>query len=354
MDTISDELFLIQTRIPIALATDENYAMPTAVAMTSILENAAKNTFYDFYILAPADFSTQTVQKIALIKAAYPHCDIHFIDMKDSFDDTLMRVSHITKPTCYRLLLGELLLQYDKCIYLDGDIIVCTDLTEFYSTDLEGYYLGGIRDFDFNDPSQNHDERYQETGLCAENSYINAGVLLMNLKKIRRDGLTETFLMEIKKGYLFLDQDVLNITCQNKIRYLPVKYNLMNYLFLYPDRKPYRIYPKGEFDEAKNNPAIIHYAAHLKPWLYYGLKFDAAWHRYFSLSVFKSQPLKRRSGKFKLFRDNILCKMNNIIMPIKIFFRYWKTQGMLFTLRKLINKSKRDGLIFTRKNKKGG
>ncbi|PKN51810.1 MAG: hypothetical protein CVU55_10210 [Deltaproteobacteria bacterium HGW-Deltaproteobacteria-13] len=335
MGAAPGEISLIQTRIPIALATDENYAMPTAVAMTSMLENAAKNTFYDFYILVPNDFPARTAQKMALVKVAYPHCHIHFIDMKDSFSDTLMRLGHITKPTCYRLLLGEILLQYEKCIYLDSDIIVCTDLTELFSTDLEGYYLGGIKDIDFNDPFQNHDERYKETGLSAQSNYINTGVLLMNLKKIRQDGMTETFLREIKKGYLFQDQDVLNITCLNKIRHLPVKYNLMNYLFLFPDRKPYLIYPKGEFDEAKKNPVIIHYAAHLKPWLYYGLKFDAAWYKYFIISVFKSQQLKRRNGKFKIFCDNILCRMNNAIMLMKIFLRYWKMHGLLFTLQKV-------------------
>jgi lipopolysaccharide biosynthesis glycosyltransferase len=335
MGATPDELLLIQTRIPIAMATDEKYALPTAVAMTSILENAAKNTFYDFYILVPADFSPQAAKEIALIKVAYPHCDIHFIDMKDSFSDTLMRLSHITKPTCYRLLLGEILLQYEKCIYLDSDIIVCTDLAEFYSTDLEGYYIGGIKDIDFNDPFQNNDERYKETGLSAQSNYINAGALLMNLEMIRRDKMTKTFLREIKKGYLFSDQDVLNIACRNKIRHLPVKYNLMNFLFLFPDRKPYLIYPEEEFDEAKNNPAIIHYAAHLKPWLYYGLIFDAVWYKYFSISVFKSQKLKRRNGKFKIFYDKILCRMDNAVMLIKIFLRYWKTHGLLFTLRKV-------------------
>lgn len=335
MGATPDEISLIQTRIPVALATDENYAMPTAVAMTSMLENAAKNTFYDFYILVPADFPARTAQKIALIKVAYPHCNIHFIDMKDSFSDILMRLGHITKPTCYRLGLGEILLQYEKCIYLDSDIIVCSDLAELFSTDLEGCYLGGIKDVDFNDPLQNHDERYKETGLSAQSNYINTGVLLMNLKMIRRDKMTETFRREIKKGYLFQDQDVLNITCLNKIRHLPVKYNLMNYLFLFPDRKPYLIYPKGEFDEAKKNPVIIHYAAHLKPWLYYGLKFDAAWYKYFIISVFKSQQLKRRNGKFKIFCDKILCKTDNAVMPIKIFLRYWKTYGLLFTLRKV-------------------
>lgn len=64
---------------------------------------------------------------------------------------------------------------------------------------MEDYYLGGIKDIDFNDPFQNNDERYKETGLSVESNYINAGVLLMNLKMIRKDGMTETFLREIKK-----------------------------------------------------------------------------------------------------------------------------------------------------------
>lgn len=326
---------MLETRIPIALATDENYAMPTAVAMTSILENAAESTFYDFYLLVPSAFSAQTAEEIALIKVAYPHCDINFIDMKDSFSDTLMRVSYITKPACYRLMLGEILPQYEKCIYLDSDIIVCSDLAEFFSTDLEGFYLGGIKDIDFNDPFQNNDERYKETGLSAKSNYINSGVLLMNLKKIRKDGMTEIFLREIKKGYMFADQDVVNITCLNKIKHLPLKYNLMSYIFQSPDRKPNLVYPKGEFDEAKNNPVIIHYATPLKPWLYHGLKFDAEWYKYFIVSPFKSQKLKRRNGKFRIFCYKILGKVNNAIILIKIFLRYWKIQGLLFTLREL-------------------
>jgi UDP-glucose:(galactosyl)LPS alpha-1,2-glucosyltransferase len=311
---------LTKTCIPIALATDENYAMPTAVAMTSILENAAKNTFYDFYLLVSSAFSAQTAEKIALIKVAYPHCDIHFIDMKNSFSDTLMRVSYITKPVCYRLMLGEILPQYEKCIYLDSDIIVCSDLAEFFSTDLGGFYLGGIKDIDFNDPFQNNDERYKETGLSAKSNYINSGILLMNLKKIRKNGMTEIFLREIKKGYMFMDQDVVNITCLNKIKHLPVKYNLMSYIFQFPDRKPNLVYPKGEFDEAKNNPVIIHYAAPFKPWLYRGLKFDAEWYKYFIMSVFKSQKLKRRNGKFiriTLFFQGIISWIHDIMYSFR-------------------------------------
>lgn len=49
--------------IPIALAADNNYAMPMAVTITSILENANKNTFYDFYLLIPSEFSTKNKKR---------------------------------------------------------------------------------------------------------------------------------------------------------------------------------------------------------------------------------------------------------------------------------------------------
>lgn len=341
MDKISDVLAPHQNCIPVALATDENYAMPTAVAITSILENAAGNTFYDFHILTPVYFPSQTSRKIALIKYGYPNCNINFIGIKASFDDALIRLSHITKPTYYRLLLGDLLPQYDKCIYLDSDTVVCTDLTEFFSTDLDGYYLGGIKDFDFNDPSRNHDERRRDTGLCIENNYINAGVLLMNLKAIRRDGMTEAFLSEIKKEYLFQDQDILNITCLDKIKHLPVRYNLMSYAFSYPDRSPHLVYSREELDDATSNPAIIHFAAHLKPWLYYGLEYSGVWHRYFCLSIFRSQPLNRKNGKLRVLNERILSKANNCFMLVRVFFRYQRSHGLRFALRKSVRKTRK-------------
>jgi lipopolysaccharide biosynthesis glycosyltransferase len=83
-------------------------------------------------------------------------------------------------------------------------------------------------------------------------------------------------LSETPKGYISADQNVLYVTCLNKIGF-PVKYNIASFVFDLPDRKPYLIYPQNEFDEAKNNHVIIHYAAPYKPWLYYGLKYDAQW-----------------------------------------------------------------------------
>ena len=65
--------------IPVALAADNNYAMPMAVSMTSMLESANKDTFYDFYLLIPSDFSDENKEKINKLQEAY-HCKINYID----------------------------------------------------------------------------------------------------------------------------------------------------------------------------------------------------------------------------------------------------------------------------------
>ena len=57
--------------IPIALAADNNYAMPMAVTKTSILTNAKIDSFYDFYLLIPSDFSVENKEKLKKLQNKY-------------------------------------------------------------------------------------------------------------------------------------------------------------------------------------------------------------------------------------------------------------------------------------------
>ena len=60
-----------------------------------------------------------------------------------AFEDVNMHIKHITQATYYRLKLPGLLLDIDKCLYLDVDIVVQNDLTELYEQDMEEYYIAG-------------------------------------------------------------------------------------------------------------------------------------------------------------------------------------------------------------------
>lgn len=54
--------------------------------------------------------------------------------------------THLSKAAYFRLLIPELIREYDKCIYLDCDIIVHGDLKELYEIELGNNYLAGVKD----------------------------------------------------------------------------------------------------------------------------------------------------------------------------------------------------------------
>ena len=114
--------------IPIAMAADNNYAYPTLVAMTSVLENAGPNTKYEFHLMVPSDFTEENKSIIKSLEKKYKRCSINIIDMGNDFKNA-KNDARITTPAYYRLSLSEILPNVDKIIWLDGDTIVFKDLT---------------------------------------------------------------------------------------------------------------------------------------------------------------------------------------------------------------------------------
>ena len=308
LDKIKD--IINRTTIPIILSSDNNYAPFMYITMLSILKNAHSHTFYDFYLMVPSAFSKINENTIMQLKEKY-NCDIHFLDMKNAFSDLTMQISHITSPTYYRLLAGDLLPQeYDKCIYLDVDICVCQDLSPLYNIDMGNNYLAGVKAAIYCIRSDYHKSRLSIPDVS---NYINAGVLLMNLKKIREDNLTTKFLELSKKNYSSQDQDVVNVACFGKILVLPIKYNLMTKyraLFKIEDEQREdieRIYEKENIDTALNNPIIIHYADKIKPWNNKKTPLADTWWHYAKLSPYFKDKFIKSFMFFLLFPYYLLA-----------------------------------------------
>lgn len=266
-----------KTVIPVILSADNNYAPYMYVTMFSILENAAPGTFYDFFLMVPSAFSAENTTKINSLKNKYK-CDIHFLDMKDAFSDLKMQIQHITSPTYYRLLAGDLLPKnYAKCIYLDVDIVVCQDLAELFNINLRDNYVAGVRAAAYFDKAA---ENANRLGLPNIDNYINAGMMIMNLKKIRKDNMTAKFMDLTKNNYSSQDQDVVNVACHGKIKILPLKYNFMTKYIGRFDTISANVYPVDEIQEAQKNPTIIHYADKIKPWQQIRTSYDKIWWNY--------------------------------------------------------------------------
>ena len=123
--------------------------------------------------------------------------------------------------------------QLDIILSLDLDTIVNENISDLWDIDVSNYYIAAVEE-----PKKTYDNF----------TYINIGVALFNLKKLREDKKDDEIiylLNSIKLGYP--EQDAINILCQNYIYSLPADYNINNYTQKASHRK------------------IIHYAA-IKNW----------------------------------------------------------------------------------------
>ena len=108
--------------------------------------------------------------------------------------------------------------------------------------------------------------------------YITAGVLLIDLKNLKNNNITDAFIefMNNNKDKLIQnDQTVINVVLKKHIGFLPPKFGIWNFkdkksvLIYYNNLKnKYHkiIYDKTSFIDAFGNPTIIHFVYN-KPWL---------------------------------------------------------------------------------------
>jgi len=99
----------------------------------------------------------------------------------------------------------------DKLLYLDIDIMVAGDINQLYSIDIDNFEYAAVK------------EKYGCWFIRPD--YINAGMLLLNMKKIRETKLLEKARNMIKKyKLLFADQDAIFWSTTRK-KILPRIYN---------------------------------------------------------------------------------------------------------------------------------
>lgn len=275
-------------KISIAMAADDNYLFPTIVSIISIMENSNKDSAFDFYLLLPGDFQEDSKQKLLSLSKKYTNCKINIINMKNSYENCKTS-SHITTPTYYRLGLPSILPNVDKILYMDVDIIVKKDLSELYNTDIEKYYVAGV-DQPHTSKISLGKEFLRSVGLVSHDEYINAGILLMNLKKMRENNLENKFMECIEKNknnkkWRLHDQDIMNEVCFDNIYYLPLKYNaLMHYYPMYSDL----IIPISQetWDNAYEDSVIVHFSSKNKPWNDLTVPKTELWWEYAKKTVF--------------------------------------------------------------------
>ena len=248
--------------------------------------SAKDTTFYDIFILCSASDGLNR-REIDRVQEFYSNCRIQFIDVDDTFAGGY-EVRGITTPTYYRLLIPELIPQYDKVLYSDVDVLFRRDLSELLEKELDKDYLAAVYDWSF--VIDENGQKYIQNELhLNSNEYIQAGFLLINAKQMRKDGLVDRFKEEARKKYKFQDQDILNVVCVGKKVALAPWWNMTTYSFLYWNADSRLICRDCTEEELQKElfSSILHYNGQ-KPWNGFCLNYDIWW-EYYRKSPFFSE-----------------------------------------------------------------
>lgn len=214
-----------EKKVPIAFSVDNNYIYPLIVLLTSIYCNSSPKTFYSFHLLTPSNFLKENKAKLKGLAKKYPKPKSEFIyhDMGDKYLYWNI-YGNYTQTVYYRLSLSEVILDYNKIIYLDCDTMVHKDLSEFYNIEMDDYYYMGF---------PGHEVGYME--FNGTRNFINSGVMLINLEKLRELNVPQIYESFYNQyGTKKVDEYMINAIFFDKIRFLPFIYGI-------PDFEPHDI-----------------------------------------------------------------------------------------------------------------
>ena len=282
--------------IPVIFITDDNYVVPTSVAITSLICNKNKETKYDIFLLTTGLseenkllFSQFNTEDITLTTKTIPLDELENLHTYEN--DTICQAS---PAALLKFKIPTIFTQYDKVIYLDGDILVNGDLTELYSTDVSGYYVAAVHD---TGKLYHNKEIYKEIPL-----YFNSGVMLLNLDKCRKEDATNKLIEAKRKSTdnTLMDQNVLNIVFQDAVKIVDIKYN---FLILNLTRASNKFTMDAlnalfntkyqNLDSISQKACVLHFSSKDKPWKYTDGYYSKEWYDYFLKSPHKNTPIVR-------------------------------------------------------------
>lgn len=230
--------------INVAFCIDDNFAPYLAVSLLSLFENTS--SCVSIYVIG--NLSESVKNKLRTLESK--DSSLTFVEYEVHIPQSTLSERYqgrLNDITFVRYGLGEILPDVTKVIYLDADILVNGDIKELWDLSLEGQTVGVVEDHSL------MSQRRQITLSLASQLYFNAGVMVIDLDKWRKEDTFNKLLQihSAREQWEYNDQDVLNIVLDQKAQYLHAKFNAQTYSLA-------RIEVIA--------PIIVHFTGQEKPW----------------------------------------------------------------------------------------
>lgn len=296
---------LFKKKNAICISTSDFYTKYASLLLLSIIDNASIKNEYDIIVLTTdMSFENEHIIKNLTDKK---NIKIRVYNISEKVNSYKFYTwAHFTPNTYYRLSIPELLSNYDKVLYLDSDTIANDDVYKIFTTDMKGFCIAAAKDthvLSYCNGLSLQQLEYNKNELKLKNptNYYQMGVSLFDIKNIKKTYHKNLLETASKVKYRWLDQDVLNVEFQSKIKELPVYWNMM-----IANKPPFcdEYYLPDEYRKqyykARLNPGILHYCGGV----YYRYPFLPDMGHYFWKYALKSP-----------FFEEIITQMMVLKMP---------------------------------------
>ncbi|MBR2998363.1 glycosyltransferase family 8 protein [Candidatus Saccharibacteria bacterium] len=245
--------------VPIFLTINSKYAPYAAASINSLTKHLDPKRYYRVIILHDG---LNWANRVRLRSLVTKNCAIQFKKITRSlYLKAIIKYCSKRKGEAdffsaavyyYRFFIPRLFPMYNKCVYIDSDTILLDDIGELFDTELGDNVAAAMVDPKVDVIKEFRDYVNNAVGVPYK-EYVNDGVIVMDLKKMRKMHYLSTMVAMIDEYDADLvapDQDYFNVICRGKIKHLPACWNA----------EPVEKLPHGT--------KLVHFNLFNKPWHY--------------------------------------------------------------------------------------
>lgn len=266
-------------RIAIVLIADQAYTEQLTVTMKSIMYH---NKSVDFYIINQGIMPDWFRKMRRIVRNLGG--ELYNIPFDIGLISAEWRTQDHISPIAYAKYFIPRLIDRERVLYLDTDVIVNGSLTSFFLTDLKGFPVAAVRDVD---------------------GSFNTGVMLIDNLQWKDLSVLDKCL-ELSEGekskhweleHFNGDQTILNSVFQDNWLELDKRFNVqVGY-----DLVAFYNHWEEHFN-LEDEPLVIHYTTNRKPWnSSVSYRFREKWWEFYNLEL--SQVLAHHLGEFSLKKE---------------------------------------------------
>lgn len=255
-------------------AIDDGFAMPLAVALYSALQNMRAVDRVQI-VVADMGIESENRDRISRVVANAPfESSLEFV-VPDIEAIAGFPTSEWHKVGTYvRLLMGRILPdEWDRVVYLDGDVLVQGDLGRLWERDMNGNIALGVQDF--RNPTVMHrlslrDVYLRDLNLNPDDAYCWVGMMKVDLDAWRDERIGEqclAFLQQYGESAEYKDQDAINGILRGRWGILEPSWHVaLSALQYYGYPEHQSLQNREHQDALKRDVKVVHFSGASKPW----------------------------------------------------------------------------------------